>query len=95
MNDAAPRLPVMYVSSMAVYLNRWFTCYEDARAARETDGGFLFPYQDQFFVAEPAAIRVLGLDPADPDWERIGFDWARPRDPEAFERLLLKREIAA
>jgi hypothetical protein len=43
---------------------------------------------------EPA-IRELGLDPADPDWERIGWDWVRPRDADAWERLKLKREVAS
>jgi hypothetical protein len=53
------------------------------------------PYEDQFFVTVPDAIRELGLDPADPDWERIGFDWVRPRDPEAWGRLSIKRDVEA
>ena len=40
------------------------------------------------------AIRELGLDPDDPDWERIGWDWVEPHDPQARERLLEKRLIA-
>jgi len=31
------------------------------------------PYRHHFFVAEGPAIRYLGLDPEDPDWERIGW----------------------
>lgn len=85
----------MYVPTMEVFLNRWFASYEDARAAREADGGFLFPYQRYFFVTDAAALRELGLDPADPDWERIGWDWVRPRDSEAWERLKEKRELVA
>jgi hypothetical protein len=81
----------MYVHSMAVFLNRWFTNYDDALAARLAEGGYLFPYKHQFFVAESGAVRELGLDPADPDWERIGWDWVRPLDPEAWQRLKSKR----
>ena len=37
-------------------------------------------------------MRELGLDPEDPDWERIGHDWVRPQDREAWTRLCAKRE---
>ena len=30
---------------------------------------------------------ALGLDPDDPDWAAIGWDWARPRSPAARRRL--------
>lgn len=86
--------PVMYVSRMDAFLNRWYATYEAAREALDADGGFLLPYRQQFFVSSPDAVRELGLDPDDPDWERIGWDWVRPADPEARERLRLKREIS-
>ena len=84
----------MYVPLMDAFLNRWFASYEEARASLDADGGYLLPYNDQFFVTVADAIRELGLDPADPDWERIGWDWVRPLDDEARERLRQKREIS-
>jgi hypothetical protein len=36
-------------------------------------------------------VRELGIDPDDPDWARIGYDFVRPRDPEAHLRLLQAR----
>ena len=86
--------PVMYVHSMAVFLNRWYASYEDARAARDAEGGFLFPHGNQYFLADGGAVAELGLDPLDPDWERIGWDWVRPLDAAAWERLRSKREMA-
>ncbi len=83
-----------YSDSMDVFLNRWFSNHEDARKSRESEGGFLLPYQRQFFVCESEAIRVLGLHPDDPDWERIGWDGARPVDVAAYQRLCEKREQA-
>ena len=56
----------------------------------ETQGGFLFPYRNQFFICEWGFVVALGLDPADPDWERIGRDWVRPRDEVARDRLEAK-----
>ena len=84
----------MYEPRMDAFLNRWFTSYAAARQSLESDGGFLLPYRDQFFVTTADAIRELGLDPTDPDWERIDWDWVRPRDEEAWERLRVRREVA-
>lgn len=83
--------PDMYVPRMDAVLNRWFTKYEDARASLEAEGGYLLPFKSQFFLTQSEGIRELGLDPDDPDWERIGWDWVRPKDVEAWERLRERR----
>lgn len=80
-----------YESGMDVLLNRWFATYEAARASLEEEGGFLFPYAHQFFLCEAEGIRILGLDPDDPDWERIGRNAVEPADAAAWERLREKR----
>ena len=85
----------MWVVSMDAFLSHWFARYDEARAYRETEGGYLFPFGGHYFVTTAPAVRELGLDPADPDWQAIGWDWARPADPEAWNRLRLRREIAA
>lgn len=82
---------LMYTRRMETLLNRWFATYEEARASLEHEAGFLFPYGSQFFVCESEGIRELGLDPRDPDWERIGWDWVKPLDRDAWERLSQKR----
>lgn len=71
----------------AAYLNRWFARYDEARASLESDGGYLFPYRHQFFICEGGFLDARGIDPSDPDWERIGRDWVRPIDAEARRRL--------
>ncbi len=81
-----------YQTNLDVFLNRWFPNYEDARNDRETHGGYLLPYRNHFFVCKPEVISALGLDPNDSDWEKIGYDCARPLDREAFDRLKLARE---
>jgi hypothetical protein len=85
--------PIMYVTRMDAVLNRWFTTYENARASLESEGGYLLPYKNQFFVTLSEGIRELGLDPEDADWDRIGFDRVRPGDTEAWQRLKQKREL--
>jgi hypothetical protein len=69
------------------FLNRWFARYDEARASLEAQGGYLFPYRHQFFICEWGFVDALGIDPADPDWERMGRDWVRPRDEAARDRL--------
>lgn len=81
----------MHNDRMSAYVNRWFTNYAEAAASLATEGGYLLPYRKQFFITAFDAVRELGLDPEDPDWARIGFDWVRPRDAEAHLRLCRAR----
>ena len=80
-----------YQPDLDVFLNRWFANYEEARQALESGGGFLLPYRKHFFVCEADVIQALGLEPEDPDWEKIGRDGAQPKDQDAYQRLREKR----
>ncbi len=77
-------------------LNVWFADYREARThldevRRAGARRYLLAYGKQFFVADRSLVEALGLDPDDGDWEAIGCDWARPRDPVARRRLYKKR----
>ena len=85
---------IWYPRTLDVFLNRWFASYEDARESLRSEGGYLLPYRHQFFVCQAEAIRAMGLEPDDPDWERIKWDGARPVDTEAYQRLSEKRAQA-
>ena len=80
-----------YQSTLDVFLNRGFSNYEAARQSLDGEGGFLLPYKKHFFVCEADVIQALGLEPDDPDWERIGRDGAKPKDRDAYERLRDRR----
>jgi hypothetical protein len=80
-----------YQPNLDVFLNQWFSNYEEARRALDSGGGFLLPYKNHFFVCEADLIQALGLEPDDQDWDKIGRDAARPKDAEAFQRLRKKR----
>ena len=72
-------------------LNSWYRSYDDAAADRERLGGYLLGYRHQFFIASRFYIKdTLRLDPDDPDWQAIGFDWVRPADAGARTRLYSK-----
>ena len=74
----------------AGHINRWYKTYEDATADRALSGGYLLAYKRQFVVVDRYFIESLGLDPSDPDWEALGFDWARPASVPARSRLYAK-----
>jgi hypothetical protein len=72
------------------FLNQWFADYAEAKAHLNTKGGFLLPYKKQFFICEASYIQHLGLDPQDADWLLIDYDWAKPADQKAWQRLYKK-----
>jgi hypothetical protein len=72
------------------FLNQWFKKYEDAKNYLQSNGGFLLPFQNQFFVCDNDYINNLGFNSEDIDWELIGFDWAKPNDQAAWQRLYKK-----
>jgi hypothetical protein len=72
------------------FLNKWFASYQEAKVEQQQQGGFLFPYKKQFFICEADYIERLGLNPNDPDWNAIGWDWANPSDKIAWQRLYKK-----
>lgn len=72
-------------------LNVWCPSYEAARTYLDSHRGFfLLQYKGSCFLAQEGHIRGLGLDPNDPDWEKIGWDWVNPKDTEAKDRLRQK-----
>ncbi len=82
---------LLYEKQWGAFLNEWFTSYDEAHAAQAAasheERRWLLAYKRHFFVTTGAFVEALGLDPRDPDWQAIGWDWARPRDPAARSRL--------
>ena len=78
---------LLYPKGAEVHWNIWSASYEEAQAIHEKQGGYLLAYRRHFFITDRYFVDTLGLDPDDPDWELIGWDWARPRRTDARERL--------
>ncbi|MEM7158862.1 MAG: hypothetical protein AAF799_38835 [Myxococcota bacterium] len=81
---------MLYPRGCFAFTNHWFARYEEAREVREQTGGYLLAYRTQFFVVTRTYVETMGLDPDDPDWSAIGWDWARPARPRARARLYAK-----
>jgi len=77
----------LYPSRCGGFLNEWHSSYDAAKVALSERGGYLMPYKTQFFICGRDYITALGLDPEDTNWERIGYDWAKPQDDKAWQAL--------
>ena len=69
------------------HINRWYVNYDEAVADREDCNGYLLAYKRDFLVVDRYFIESLSLDPDDPDWAAIGFNWVRPKSLAARTRL--------
>lgn len=77
----------LYPHWAIAFTNEWYHDYRSAQAALEVRGGYLLPHNNDYFIAAADYVAQLGLDPHDPDWDLIGYDWARPADTAAHARL--------
>jgi hypothetical protein len=87
---------LLYGAGSGAYLNHWFATYAEAHAQQvETAAtgprSYLLAYKRHCFLAERGFVEALGFDADDPDWSAIGWDWVRPREPEARARLYARR----
>lgn len=81
---------LLYPAGAEVHWNIWCASYEEAAGIRENHGGYLLAYRRHFFITDRHFVVTLGLDPDDPDWQRIGRDWVKPARAAARERLYRK-----
>lgn len=72
------------------FLNHWFANYDEAKSYQQTNGGFLLPFKNQFFICDANYINHLGFNSEDPDWELIAYDWVYPMNKTAWHRLYKK-----
>lgn len=72
------------------FLNHWFSNYDTAKTYQRSNGGFLLPFKKQYFICDADYIDNLGLDAKNHDWALIGFDWKKPINKVAWQRLYKK-----
>ena len=81
----------LFQRGSAGFLNLWFRNYDQARALLTAEPKrYLFPHREHFFLCEALFLENAGVDPAHPDWERIGRDWVKPADGGASARLAVR-----
>lgn len=70
----------------------WYGSYEEAKKhlQEQDEGGFLLPYQKQFFICDTNYIANLGIELDDSDLQKVGANWVEPKNAAAWQRLLAK-----
>ena len=74
----------------SAYWNTWYATHEEARRHVDAGGGYLLPFERQFFVCDINYVEALGVTKDDPDLALVGVDWTMPADQSAWIRLLEK-----
>lgn len=85
--DATDFGKLLYPNRCWAHTNIWSASYPEAQRIRHESGGYLLAYRNHYLIVDADYIRTMGLDPADEDWQAIGFDWVRPVSPEARGQL--------
>jgi hypothetical protein len=85
---------LLFPKRCASHTNRWYKTYEEAAAIRHELGGYLLAFRRQFVVVDRYFIEDLGLDPDDPDWSVMAYDWPRGDGPSRA-RLYTKLVVPA
>jgi hypothetical protein len=81
----------LYKYGFGSTLNVWYATYKEAKQHLEqAQTHYLLVYKQHYFICQADHILGLGLDPHDPDWQKIGRDWACPKDLKAHARLCSK-----
>ena len=81
---------LLYPATCSGHWNIWSAAYAEAAEIRAAHGGYLLAYKRQFLIVDRDYVDSMGLDPDDPDWNRIGRDWVRPKQADARARLYRK-----
>ena len=81
------KFTMLYPPRCAGFINTWYANYDEAKDHLVHHGGYLLPYKNDYFVCERVYIQTLGLDPDDSDWDLIAFNWAKPANQDAWNRL--------
>ncbi|MDO8955065.1 MAG: hypothetical protein Q7V63_09495 [Gammaproteobacteria bacterium] len=90
LSSEASILAIFTEIKASAFLNKWFSNYDQAKIEQMKSGGYLLPYNSQCFICEADYIKHIGLNPNDPDWKLMAWDWVKPADSEARERQYKK-----
>ena len=86
---------LLYPKRCGGHLNLWFRTHDEAAGVRQTRQGYLLGYRRVFVVVDRFFIESLGLEPNDPDWQTLHFDWTRDERSCISARARLYAKLVA
>jgi hypothetical protein len=83
----------LYRSNGVAFIHSWFKDYQKAEAYHLKNGGYLLSIWKDFIVCGNEYIECLRLHHLPEDWKKIGYNWAKPKDKDAWFRLFEKASL--
>ncbi|MCO5934921.1 hypothetical protein NAF17_05165 [Mucilaginibacter sp. RB4R14] len=77
----------LYRSSKVGLIYAWFDDYKRAAVYHQQHSGYLLKFWNDFVVCGDEYIASLSLGGYPEYWKRIGFDWVKPSDLQAWHFL--------
>ncbi|MDB5136356.1 MAG: hypothetical protein JWP37_2959 [Mucilaginibacter sp.] len=77
----------LYRSSKVGLIYAWFSDYEKATAYHQQHDGYLIRFWKDFAVCGDEYITFLSLAKYPEYWRKIGYDWVKPGDLQAWHFL--------
>lgn len=77
----------LYRKHCVAFVYSWFKNYDAAKAYQESNNGYLLRFWEDYIVCGAEYIRCIGMPIDSPDWDAIDYDWVKPKNREAFDRL--------
>jgi hypothetical protein len=77
----------LYRSAHVGLIYAWFSDYEKAVIYHSQNGGFLIKFWKDFAVCGNEYISCLSLSEYPDHWKKIGYNWVKPSDQQAWEFL--------
>jgi hypothetical protein len=77
----------LYRPSGVAYVHQWFNNYQQAETYFKEHGGYLLMFWNDFVVCGKEYISSIGLGNYQEQWDKIGRNWAKPADNNAFQFL--------
>jgi hypothetical protein len=81
-----------YIKGCGGFTNAWYKSYETARTHLDQAGGYLLTYRSHYFICTSTYIEALGLQHLEEDWRLIGYDWVKPKDQDAWNRIFMEAQ---
>jgi hypothetical protein len=77
----------LYKPDHVGFIHSWFTNYPEAEKYLNRHGGYLLTFWKDFVVCGKEYIGGLGLGQYEEQWKRIGYNWAKPSEAQAYQFL--------
>jgi len=78
---------MLFRSNGIALIHKWFKNYNEASEYRLENDGYLLQFWGDYVICGIEYIRLLKLDSYTEEWHLIGYNWIKPKNEYAYQRL--------